>query len=80
MLRYCGWKKVRHLPIGSPIWHPSTDQLVGIDVYGDPVIDTAPWSLEYKSLVHDQFAFASGDLSLYIIATVNEIIGQYYFD
>ena len=34
MINNCDWKKVRHLPISNS-WHPSTDNLEGIDVYGD---------------------------------------------
>ena len=62
----------------STAWHPSTDHLKGTDIYGDPQINTAPWSVYFENLVFDQFAFSTEDLVYYIIATKEQITGSYY--
>jgi hypothetical protein len=49
-----GWEARRYVPGGSyGKWHPSTDQLVGTDVYGVKGCTTHPWSEEFKSIEFD---------------------------
>ena len=43
----CGYRKVRHLPVGSPTWHPAADHLEGTAVYGDAKDDYFAWSIEF---------------------------------
>ena len=41
------WKLVRHVPQGNT-WHPATDDLKGLDEYGDPNDLDGPFSIKYK--------------------------------
>ena len=73
------WTKVRHVPPGNE-WHPATDNLAGTDVYGDLSNDSLAWSINFEDAVknYNQFLFASGDLSVWLIATVDAVIGSNY--
>ena len=72
---------VRYLPPGSTKWHPSNDHLAGIDIYGNPTINTAAWGVRFDYIPFTQFAFAKGDLSRYIIALKDVIfLGDDYDD
>jgi len=73
------WTQVRHVPFGNE-WHPATDNLAGTDVYGDPNNDSLAWSINFKDAVpnYNQFLFASGDGSVWLIATVDAVIGSNY--
>ncbi len=71
-----GWIPKRYVPgTGYDKWHPSTDLLVGTDVYGLKGCTTQPWSEEFKSSNFDQFLFISGDKRLWMIMTRLEAIG-----
>ena len=63
----CGWKKVRFLPTGWDIWHPSLDKLKGTDSYGDPTNDLLPWSIPFNSDIYDQIMFITNDFSFWVI-------------
>jgi hypothetical protein len=59
-----GWALVRRVKAGST-WHPATDSLAGIDVYGTPGSSTSDltFSLPFLSLItsnQTQFLFATG--------------------
>ena len=71
---------VRYLPSGSKKWHPSTDHLKGIDAYGDQTILSAAWGIRFDDIAFTQFAFATGDLSSYIIALKDVILPGNYYD
>ena len=43
----CGYKKVRHVPAGSPTSHPAVDHLDGTAVYSDATDDSFAWSIEF---------------------------------
>ena len=74
------WTRVRHLPSGSPGWHPSTDRLAGTDIYGDSSDDGVAWSIDFESAApgYDQFLFASGDGSLWLVASKSAVVGEFY--
>jgi hypothetical protein len=71
-----GWEARRYVP-GSSYgkWHPSSDQMVGTDIYGVKGCTTQPWSEEFKSIDFDQFLLISGDKSKWVIITRLEAIG-----
>ena len=79
-----GWTLVRHAPghDSTPTWHPATDNLAGIDVYGDsstgPMSRTA-WSIPFDTAVqgYDEILFSSGDCSVWLITKKAEILGNY---
>jgi hypothetical protein len=59
-----GWALVRRVKAGST-WHPATDNVTGIDVYGTPGSSTSDltFSLPFLSLItsnQTQFLFATG--------------------
>jgi hypothetical protein len=59
-----GWALVRRVKVGST-WHPATDNLAGIDIYGTPGSSTSDltFSLPFLSLItsnQTQFLFATG--------------------
>ena len=62
------------MPLESTTWHPATDQLLGKEAYGDSSNDSVPWSIEFKNMHFDQFAFATGDLSEFIVASKDKIL------
>ena len=71
-----GWIPKRYVPgTGYDKWHPSTDLLVGTDVYGLKGCTTQPWSEEFKSSNFDQFLFISGDKKMWMMMTRLEAIG-----
>lgn len=76
-----GWTLVRHAPGGYDTWHPATDNLEGIDVYGDsstgPMSRTA-WSIPFDTAVegYDEILFSSGDCSVWLITKKTEILGK----
>ena len=74
-----GWVRVRHVPYGST-WHPATDNLAGIDVYGDSQDDSGAWSINFAGAQtgYNQFLFASGDCENWLIAAVSVVIGNNY--
>jgi hypothetical protein len=60
---------------GNDKWHPSTDQLVGTDVYGPAGSPYIAWSIEYKSTDFDQIMFMSGDGTKWMIMAKVDAIG-----
>jgi hypothetical protein len=71
-----GWEARRYVPgSGYGKWHPSTDQMVGTDIYGTKGCTTQQWSEEFKSIDFDQFLLISGDKSKWMIITRLEAIG-----
>ena len=75
----CGWREVRSMPPRTQ-WHPATDRLVGTDVYGTPFNDKDPWSVKYDHTIFDQFMFTTGDLTQWLVATRDSVIGGWYQD
>eukprot|EP00798_Chlamydomonas_sp_ICE-L_P018806 gene18806-25352_t len=86
-----GWKLVRHIPgsysTGSekiPSWHPATDSLAGTDSYGPQpgtANDAVAWTIPYAHVTFNQFLFAYGDFSKWLIASkaaVGGVFGDYY--
>ena len=74
------WKLVRRVKAGST-WHPATDQFEGTDVYGtyDPSHKSdSTFSIAFKDMGCEQFLVASGDMSVWLIATKDVISGSYY--
>ena len=76
-----GWTLVRHVPAGN-VWHKATDQLRGTDVYGTPCGATGndEWSIKFDKVEFNQFLFATGDESKWLIASKNEVTGNFYAD
>ncbi|KAK1742162.1 hypothetical protein QTG54_006727 [Skeletonema marinoi] len=74
-----GWTRVRHVPAGIT-WHPATDSLAGTEVYGTESIDSAPWSVDFESKVagYNEFLFATGDCTKWLVATTDAVIGETY--
>ena len=69
---------VRCLPVGSPKWHPTRDHLAGTDVYGNPADNSMAWGIKFDNIPYTQLAFATLDLSNYIIALKEVILGSFY--
>jgi len=58
-----GWKLVRRVQAGNA-WHPSTDQLMGTDVYGsfvDNPTSDATFSVAFDVNRVAEFLFATGE-------------------
>ena len=72
-----GWKQVRHVPSGTH-WHPAVDRLQGTQVYGDPADGSQPWSIQFDDIRYNEFKFSTFDQSLWLVASVNQVIGQNY--
>lgn len=72
------WKLVRRVKAGTK-WHPATDAFAGTDVYGD----YDPWYQSDKTFsiafnTCERFLVASGDMSVWFIATKDAIAGSFY--
>ena len=74
-----GWKLVRHVPAGSR-WHKATDRLRGTEVYGTPCGATCgqEWSIRFDNDNFNQFLFATGDESKWLIADKQVVTGGWY--
>jgi hypothetical protein len=57
--------------------HPSTDKLVGTDVYGIPFNDKDPWSVKFQDTHYDQYMFTSGDFTRWLVCTKIAILEWY---
>ncbi len=61
-------------------WHQATDQLTGRDVYGsdigNPLSDTQ-WSVKFDDKDFNQFLFATGDCTRWLIANKGDVYGYY---
>ena len=66
-----GWRLVRRVRAGYT-WHPATDLLVGTDVYGIPSSPTADETFSVEFGDFDQFLFATGDGTKWLIADKEE--------
>ena len=73
---------MRHVPASAAAWHPSTDRLAGTDTYGTRGADLgAPaWSVPFSGRAFDQFLFATGDCTKWLIATPDAVTGATYSD
>ena len=74
-----GWKLVRHVPAGNK-WHKAQDQLKGTDMYGKPCGSTCDeeWSVPFHKEKFNQFLFATGDETKWLIADRNVVTGYWY--
>ena len=70
----CNWKQVRYLPANWNSWHPATDQMQGIDSYGDPNDNRLPWSIPFNADPYDQIMFTTNDGMNYIITERSTLI------
>ena len=61
------WILVRSLPPGQTTWNPTTDNLVGNDVYGDPSDQSDPWSVKFDTFKFTEFLFAYGNFQQWAI-------------
>mmetsp|Transcript_29544 Transcript_29544/g.43581 ORF Transcript_29544/g.43581 Transcript_29544/m.43581 type:complete len:288 (-) Transcript_29544:88-951(-) len=73
-----GWVHVRHVAAVSDGWHPANDQLRGTDEYR---FDGA-WSKNFEKEVsgYNEFLFAFGDRSKWLVATKESVTGDNYAD
>lgn len=74
------WQLVRHVPAGST-WHNATDQLAGIEEYGNPSGgESSPtaFSVRFDATDFNQFLFASGGCAMWLIANKQSVTGSYY--
>jgi len=72
-----GWTRVRHAPAGASKWHSATDHLAGTDEYGDPENDAAEWSTRFKGKNFEEFLFATGDCTKWLVAAKSSVYGNY---
>jgi len=74
------WTLVRRVKAGNK-WHPSTDQLMGTDVYGsfvnDPTAD-ATFSKAFDINQVSEFLFATGDGQKWLVASKDSVVGGFY--
>ena len=84
-----GWKLVRHVSDDYGGWHPATDDCLGTQEYG--IVDfnaqsSNTYSVAFESVIaigsgsDNQFLFAFGDCSSWVVTTRTEAIGDYYND
>jgi hypothetical protein len=71
-----GWRLVRHCPAGDQ-WHHASDHLRGTAEYGDAAGGDHPnapqWSVKFCEDVFDEFLFATGDGSKWIVVDKAEV-------
>ena len=63
----CGWSKVKHLHVGTTNWYEGDDNLAGTYVYGNPSDESSAYSVEFVNSVFDMYAFATLDLTSFMI-------------
>ena len=65
---------VRRVQSGNT-WHQATDSLQGTNVYGTPGAEDSnqSWSIQFDNMSYDQFLFATGDGSKWLIASRSEV-------
>merc|ERR1712217_816080 len=74
---------MRRVQASSPFWHPATDNLDGTDSYGVYTTDylsDSTFSRTWSTTECDQFLFATGDWTLWLIATNDAVRGEHYAD
>jgi hypothetical protein len=56
--------------------------LAGTDTYGVSTDDSAPWSVDFETAVSgwNQFLFATGDCTKWLVATKEAVIEDFYTD
>ena len=83
-IREQGWSLVRHVNDDSGIWHVASDHLAGTQIYGNPRRGTfsqsGHWSINFEEAVpgYDEFLFATGDCSNWLIMKRDELVGSKY--
>ena len=76
-----GWTLVRHVSSDHSGWHPATDDCSGSDAYGTYDYDAQSsntYSMQFNTMEYNQFLFAFGDCSSWLVTTKFEAIGEYY--
>ena len=71
---------MRHVVGGT--WFPLDDDLLGVDLVGNPYYDHHSWSLNFEEKVpdFDEFLFATVDCAKWLITTKFQAIGEKYFN
>jgi len=72
-----GWTRVRHAPAGASKWHKAADHLAGTAQYGSHTNDAEEWSVRFDTASFNEFLFASGDCSLWLVASKMSVYGSY---
>lgn len=77
-----GWLLVRHKPRGAD-WFEQTDRLNGHETRSSTRTDRYhnsgfPWSIRWNHISFDEFLFATGDCSKWLIAKKSEVTGEFY--
>merc|ERR1712003_481320 len=74
------WTLVRRV-VGEA-WHPADDELAGTEAYGEPVCSTCDgtFSIPFNDMDYTHFYFESGDSEIWLVTTVDSVIGEYYAD
>jgi len=69
------WRLVRRT--AGPLWHSATDDVAGTAVYGryDTSTSTSTFSVPFSPGDYDEFKFATGDDSRYVIVSTGTVTG-----
>ena len=72
--------RVRHIAAGATGWISLNDNLMGVNELGDPSNDANSWSVKFNDKVpnFDEFLFASGDCTKWLVTSTYDAIGQNY--
>lgn len=76
-----GWQLVRHVAASANRMHPSTDNCTGSDVYGTYDGDAqslSTWSIQFDDVAFNQYLFAFGDCSAWLVTTKTQANGEFY--
>ena len=79
-----GWQLVRHVSASDNNVHPARDNLAGtaLDVYGTYDTDaqsSVTWSIQFNNINYNQFLFAWGDCTKWLVTTKEQAIGNQYW-
>ena len=72
---------MRHVSPQYGGFHPTLDDCAGSDVYGlfdGDAQSFSSWSIEFNNIKFNQFLFAYGDCSTWLVTSKFEAIGEYY--
>ena len=72
---------VRHVSATHGAHHPSTDDCIGSDIYGiydGDAQSLSTWSIQFDNIQFNQFLFAFGDCSTWLVTSEFEAIGENY--
>lgn len=75
-----GWILVRHASAKDDTWHPTNDQCFGTDAYGEYSNNpqsSNTWSIPFYNSGFNQFLFAYGDCSEWLVTERETAIGSY---